>query len=215
MGIGTAIGAIASIGGGLLGASGARKAAEAQAAAVNNGITAIQDQAKIGRADLAPWRTGGAQAFGQLSDMLQPGYDYTASPGYQWRFNEGQRAVDSSGAAKGLLLSGGQLKDLARFGQGLAAQDYQDSFNRAALVSGQGLSAAGQGAQLGAAAAGSIADLYTQQGNARASGYAGQANAWQNTLGDIAGLATRIGGNNLSRLVPDVYSNISANPGIF
>ncbi len=171
MPVGALIGAAASIGSGLLGSSAAGKGAAAQSAAAQQGIGAIQQQAEIGRRDLAPWRTGGAQAFGQLSDMLQPGYDYTTSPGYQFRFGEGQRAVEGSAAAKGLLMSGGNLKDLTRFGLGAA----------------QG------GAQLGAAAAGSIADLYTQQGNARASGYAGQANAWNQSLGDLATLANSKG----------------------
>ncbi len=191
MPVGAIIGGIASIGSGLIGSSAAGKAANAQSAAAQQGIGAIQQQYQQGRGDLAPWRTGGAQAFGQLSDMLQPGYDYTTSPGYQFRFGEGQRAVEGSAAAKGLLMSGGNLKDLTRFGQGVAADDFNQQFQRTATVSGQGLGAAQGGAQLGAAAAGSIADLYTQQGNARASGYAGSANAWNNTLGGLASLASR------------------------
>ncbi len=197
MPIGAVIGGIASIGSGLIGSSAAKNAANAQSAAIGQGIGAIQQQAQIGRGDLAPWRTGGAQAFGQLSDMLQPGYDYTKSPGYQFRFNEGQRAVEGSAAAKGLLMSGGNLKDLTRYGQGFAANDFQDSFNRAATVSNQGLSAAQGGALLGANAANSIADLYGQQGNAKASGYAGSANAWNNTLGGLASLASGYGGGGL------------------
>ncbi len=197
MPVGALIGAAASIGSGLIGSSAAKNAASAQSAAINQGISGIQQQAQIGRGDLAPWRTGGAQAFGQLSDMLQPGYDYTTSPGYQFRFNEGLRAVDSGAASKGMLLSGGQIKDELRYGQGFAANDFQDSFNRAATVSNQGLSAAQGGALLGANAANSIADLYGQQGNAKASGYAGSANAWNNTLGGLASLASGYGGGGL------------------
>lgn len=49
------------------------------------------------------------------------------NPGYQFMFNQGQRAVQSGAAAKGTLLTGGTLKDLATFGNGLAST-YDDKF---------------------------------------------------------------------------------------
>ena len=50
--------------------------------------------------------------------------DYSAffqSPGYQFRQDEGIRAIDRSASARGQLMSGGTLRELQRYGQGLAA----------------------------------------------------------------------------------------------
>jgi len=182
------IGAVATIGSTVLGASASKKAAKAQAAATDKGIAEEHRQFDLTRSDLAPWREAGGKAIGQGYAMLQPGYDYTTSPGYQFRFGEGQRAVESSAASKGMLMSGGTLKDLVRFGQGTAAQDYNDQFNRTMAVASGGQQAATSGAQLGQQSANSIADLYTQGGNAKASGYIGQANAISGGLGQLAQL---------------------------
>ena len=72
--------------------------------------------------------------------------------------------------------------------QGLAADDFNQSFNRTASVAAGGQQANNSVAQVGSVASGRISDLLTQQGNARASGYAGQAQAWGGALKDIAGL---------------------------
>jgi hypothetical protein len=53
-----------------------------------------------------------------------------ADPGYQFRVSEGQKALERSAAGKGLLLSGGQLKDLTRFGQDMGAQEYGAAYAR-------------------------------------------------------------------------------------
>jgi hypothetical protein len=170
---------------------------------------------------MAPWRTAGGAAIGQLSDMLKPGYDYTTSPGYQFRFNEGQRAVDSSAAAKGLLMSGGQLKALERYGQGIASQDFTDQFNRVASVAAGGQQVNSTLGQLGQNAAQYAGNAAMQAGNARASGYVGQANAINGTIGNLSSLAFSSGlfggggGNSLARLTPSVNAAFAANPGIF
>lgn len=51
---------------------------------------------------------------------------FEASPGYQFRLDEGGRAVDRSAAARGLLLSGAQNKAITRFGQGEASGEFQN-----------------------------------------------------------------------------------------
>lgn len=188
MPLGAIVGAAASIGGALLGSSAAGKAADAQAAAANHAADLQNQQYQQTRADMAPWRAAGGKAIGQLSDMLQPGYDYTTSPGYQFRFGEGQRAVEGSAAAKGMLLSGGTLKDLTRYGQGVAADDFNQSFNRTASVAAGGQQANTTLGQLGAQSAANAGQFATQAGQARASGYIGQANALTGGLGNLATL---------------------------
>lgn len=86
---------------------------------------------------------------GQLGQLLQPygmeqykndpGYtpmvqtleDLQATPGYQFQLQQGQQSALNSAAAKGSLLSGGTLKSLERFGQGLASTSFQNAWERA------------------------------------------------------------------------------------
>lgn len=52
-------------------------------------------------------------------------------PGYQFRLNQGQRALEASAAGRGVLRTGGTLKDILGYGQSLASQEYQNVFDRA------------------------------------------------------------------------------------
>lgn len=51
-------------------------------------------------------------------------------PSYQWRFDQGQQAVERSLAAQGLLNSGNAAIELQQYGQGAASTEYQAQFNR-------------------------------------------------------------------------------------
>ena len=52
-------------------------------------------------------------------------------PGYQFRLSEGLKGIERSAAAKGTLLTGGTLKALAGYHQGLASQEYGNAWDRA------------------------------------------------------------------------------------
>lgn len=52
-------------------------------------------------------------------------------PGYQFRLNEGLKALQASAAARGVLNSGGTLKGIEDYGQNYASQEYGNVFNRA------------------------------------------------------------------------------------
>ena len=56
--------------------------------------------------------------------------DFTQDPGYQFRLDEGQKAIERSAAARGGLQSGAALKAAARYGQDMGSQEYQNAFNR-------------------------------------------------------------------------------------
>lgn len=189
--LGMLIPAALSLGSALIGSKASKKAANAQVASTEAATAEQRRQFDLTRGDFAPWREAGAGAIGRLSDMLQPGYDHTTSPGYQFRFNEGQRAVESGGAARGSLFSGGTLKDLIRFGQGVAADDFNQQFGRTATVAAGGLQANTTLGSLGANAATNIGSNMIQGGNARASGYAGQAAAWGGLADNLGTLAMR------------------------
>jgi len=88
---------------------------------------------------LAPYREGGTQAFTTLSQLAGPGGEFNRSftaqdlemdPGYQFRLAEGQKALERSAAARGSLQSGGTLKALTRYAQGVASDEYGKAFDR-------------------------------------------------------------------------------------
>lgn len=189
MGVGAIIGGVASLGSAIIGSKSASKAAKAQAASADKAAQVQWDIYNQNRTDMAPWREAGGQAIGQLSDMLSPDYDHTTSPGYQFRMDEGLRAIEGSAAARGLLGSGGTLKDIVRFSQGTAADDFNQQFNRTASVASGGQQVGMGLAQMGQNAATNAGNAYMQAGNAKASGYAGQASAWGGALNNLAGMA--------------------------
>ena len=157
-----------------------------------------------------PWLRAGRESLARLSAGINSGEftrdaenvqrgDPTLDPGYDFRFDEGQRAQERSAAARGNLLSGGQAKALQRWSQGLASQEYQNAWNRneqqylndfnRALTLGQsrynqlaGVAGTGQTAanqlgvaqgQLGAGGANTLNAL----GNNQAQGFYNQGNA--------------------------------------
>lgn len=135
-----------------------------------------------GREDITPWREAGAGALGDLQAMLSGEYDITTDPGYQFQLEQGQRAIDASAAARGNLMSGRTLRELTGFGQGLASQEYANRFNRLASLAGVGQASASQSASLGQNFANQGGEAIYNAGQARASGYLGQANAWSNAI---------------------------------
>lgn len=130
--------------------------------------------------------------FGSLSRDFSMS-DFQADPGYQFRFDEGQKALERSAAAKGRALGGGTLKALTRYGQDMGSQEYGNAFNRfqtnrntrfnqLAAVAGIGQTANGQLAQLGQTNALSQGNNLMGAANAQgAAGIAG-ANAWGTAL---------------------------------
>ena len=54
------------------------------------------------------------------------------NPQYQFLLKQGQQALDRSAAARGMGYSGAQMKAAQQFGQGLASQQYDTEYNRAA-----------------------------------------------------------------------------------
>lgn len=74
----------------------------------------------------------GQQSLARLQSALLGG-DPSAiqtDPGYQFRLQEGEKALQRAAAASGGLGGGAFLKDTARFSQGLASQEYGNAVNR-------------------------------------------------------------------------------------
>jgi len=135
--------------------------------------------------------------------------DLEMDPGYGFRLSEGMKALDRTAAARGGLMSGAALKAAGRFGQDMASQEYMNAFNRAQALKGERLGALGSLYGAGQAAAQQVGNaagqygvnagnLMMQAGQARASGYIGQANAISNALGQAAGAYGMFGGGRSS-----------------
>lgn len=112
---------------------------------------------------------------------------FEATPGYSFQLAEGQKAIERSAAARGLSLSGATMKANQRYGQGLANQEYGNYLNRLASVAGAGQTATGQAFAGYQNNSNALSQLYGAQGNAAASSYIGQANAWNSGIGNAMG----------------------------
>lgn len=125
--------------------------------------------------------------------------DMQRDPGYDFRLSEGLKGINSSAAARGGALSGGALKALTEYGQGMASQEYGNAYNRynadldrrynrLASLAGVGQTVTQNTAQMGQQVASNIAGNTIGAGNARASGYVGGANAIGGGLSDLASM---------------------------
>lgn len=144
--------------------------------------------------------------FGQdLSIGAPTQTDITQTPGYQFRFDEGIRALDSSAASSGRILSGAQIRRVNDFGQDLAGEEFNNQYNRLASIAGVGQTAtqtiSGNTQQLGSQGAGlitsgssAVAGGALGAGNARASSYYNQTNPIGNSLATVGGAAIGIAG---------------------
>lgn len=124
---------------------------------------------------------------GGVSDLIK------STPGYQFRFDEGIAAVDSSAANRGMLMSGSQLRRLQEFGDEYAAREFGNYWNRLAGVAGAGQTATGDITGTGAATANNLANIYQNQGQHLASSYTQQGQAGANMWGGIGNTLAGVG----------------------
>lgn len=178
----------------------ASKAAKAQAAGATEAGRISAEQYAQTREDLEPWRKVGENALYQFADTLgipppgateaaAPDYSgFESSPGYLFRQREGQKAVERSKAARGLLKSGGTVKALQERGQDIASGEYGNYMNRLATAAGIGQTATTSTASFGAGAAGAAGRATEEAARARASGYLGAGQAVQQGISGIQSL---------------------------
>ena len=132
------------------------------------------------KAQQAPCLQQGQAAIGKLGSLMggtDPFKDYLAksglsggqfnqnNPQYQFLLKQGQQALDRSAAARGMGYSGAQMKAAQQFGQGLASQQYDKEYDRAAQEFGNyynRLAALAQGGQQAATTASQLGGQYGQ-----------------------------------------------------
>lgn len=109
--------------------------------------------------------------------------------GLEFGLNQGTQGINNRAIATGNYDSGATLKALTRFGNDYGStkanesynrftQDQSNIYNKLAGVSGAGQVAANQVGAAGQNSANNISNLMTGEGNARAAGIVGGANAW-------------------------------------
>lgn len=142
-----------------------------------------------------PYMNAGTTALSSLAsgDFMK---NWQADPSYQFRMNEGLKAIQGSAAARGLNNSGATLKALTNYGQNLASQEYGNIYNResgrltnlasiGAGTTGNVMNAGGQYGQ-------NLANITTGLGNAQAAGQMAHAQSRQGILGGIANIGAAI-----------------------
>lgn len=188
----------AMVGSAVIGGVASNRASKAQQQAQREG-DAAQERMFNRQVELQePFRQAGVNALPELVEASRYtpfGMEqFQQDPGYGFRLKEGLRALESSAAARGGLLSGNQMRGVTRFGQELGSQEYTNAFNRyqaeraARLnplqsLTGMGQSNAATMAQQAGQYGQNLAQGAATMGNIRASGYMGQANALTGALG--------------------------------
>lgn len=136
--------------------------------------------------------------------------EVAATPGYQFRLSEGIKAAERSAASRGLLKSGASMKAIQRYGEGLAASEYDTYANRLAALAGVGQVATNATSAAGQGAAGAIANTQMAAGNAQASSYANTGAAISGAVGQVGQYFANQAGRNSIQVnpnsIPSTYS---------
>lgn len=188
------IGLIGSIGGALIQAGSANRAANAQERASEQQLALQREMWGTTRDDYSPFRDAGGNAlaaylsefgFGAAPDDYQ---GISLSPAAQFAMTQGRDIVESGGAARGGLYSGATMQGVEEMRFGMAQQDRENQLNRLAGLVDMGMSAAGMNAANNNAMAQMGSNAYANAGNARAAGAIGVGNAFANMGNNLMGL---------------------------
>jgi hypothetical protein len=231
------IGGGAALLGGYMSSSAIGSAADTQANSAAQ-ATALQKQMFDEQNALnKPVRDNGLAGQNRLMDLLglsgntgATGYgsagknftmsDFNADPGYQFRLDQGNRALERTQAARGGLLSGGAMKDAMAYNQGQASQEYGNAYNRFQTdrsnilnplqsLAGQGQTVSGSMAANAGAYGTNVGNTLTQSGNAQASSILANNNALVGALNQGVSSYNTMNGNRMNG------NRMGSSPGIY
>lgn len=159
LGVGAAATAAGSLGSAYMESSAAGKAADTQASAAEQAAQLQHEDSQDAlnfqkqewntqQANEAPWLNAGKQGLTNLQSLLStPGSGLLTpwtqtfqaptsvteanDPGFQFREQQGEGALENSAAAKGGLLSGNTLEAQQQYGQDFASNEYNNVYSRA------------------------------------------------------------------------------------
>ena len=206
----------AIVGSSLIGGYSANKAAQTQADAAAQSAAMQKQMFDVQNAQQAPYRQTGYNALNQIGALGSGTYgmvdqsgqnagtgtgsgyltqqytpqDFAAGidPGYAFRLQQGQRALQGQQNQAGGLIGGNALAAMQDYTQGSASQEYGNAFNRfqtqrgniyntLASMAGLGQTSLGQTGQMAAQTAQGVGSAIAGAGQATAAGQIGVGNA--------------------------------------
>ena len=173
--------------------------------AANAAVTSAKNEAN---SFLNPYNAAGQKSIdlqaaytGALGPQAQKAaFDaYMSSPNLAWLRQQGEESVMNQAAATGGVGGGDVLKELQKFGTGIAAQDFQNQFDRLSTITNQGINAGTNMGNFSMNAGGKIADntMSAAQGQAQ---LAGQGAGAASSLGGQKAAMSFGFGNNMADL---------------
>jgi hypothetical protein len=191
---------------GIMGSGAAKRAGREQAAAMREAVALQREMYNTTRKDLEQYRNVGGKYTTEL-DQAMPELtksftmsDFNKDPGYDFRMQEGAKALERSAAARGGLMGGAAGKAMARYGQDYASNEYSNAYNRfnqdrdqrfnkLSNLSNMGMNAANMTGQYGQNMADQAGKMMMDNGNAQAASTIAQSNAWSDAIGQGLGAA--------------------------
>jgi hypothetical protein len=98
---------------------------------------------------------------------------FHTSPGYEFRLGEGNKAIERLASARGRLGAGSMHKDLMRFGQGLASDEYGNYVSQLQSMAGLATTASNSTGNAAMNMGGNMANTIAGVGDARSSAFQG------------------------------------------
>lgn len=185
---------VGGVAGAVISSNAAGNAADKQTSAANYATDLQKQEYDQTRQDQQPWRDAGSAALSQMGDpsfsqTFNPTDMETVDPGYNFRMQQGQQALERSAAARGGLQSGGTMKAITQYGQDYASGEYQNAynrftndqtnrFNRLSSIAGLGQTANAATAQAGQTYATAAGNNATGAANAQGAAGIASANAY-------------------------------------
>lgn len=183
--IGAAIAATGVAAAGYISSKAEGKATEAAVAGQERAIGTYEEGFGATEESLAPWLETGQAAQRDYANIMGVGtgapnkeamYEGLRSyPGYQFALEEGLGAVTRSTAGQRTFQSGQTMKDLTKYGQGLASSNFENYMSRLQGLSGMGQQTAIQTGGFRQNMARQVGGAQQGIGQTRASGYQNQA----------------------------------------
>jgi len=151
---------------------------------------------------------------GKLSNTLSPQERtnlFQKSPGYQFRLDQGQNSLMALQASRGGLASGGAMREMEQYSQGIASDEYGRYTDELYALAGMGQNAANSMANAEVGAGSQIANYTQQAGMAMANRDAQMGNISGNFMNQAGGAA--IAGMMKGGQKPQTSSNFSSSGG--
>lgn len=168
-----------------IGAASSLGAAGIQSGAAKNAAQVQEHMFDVTQQNLQPYIGAGNQSTNELLKLLGLGPAGTPSqstmlsqtPGYEFQFEQGQKALMDAQSATGGVRGGNTLKALTSYGQGMAGTSYQSILNDYLGLSSLGENAAAGLGNTSAQVGSNIGNAIIGGGNAASAGLVGASNS--------------------------------------